>query len=149
MDVECVQRILDSFERWLGRPLVPRTGSTREQADRLFQAPFVVVSHGAEPDPILCYGNALALQLWEMDAAAFCQTPSRETAEPMHRDERARLLQATTAHGFIDNYQGIRISRTGKRFLIQGAIVWNVITDDGEYHGQAATFSVFHRLDVK
>ncbi|MDA0660301.1 MAG: MEKHLA domain-containing protein [Planctomycetota bacterium] len=149
MDLQCVQRILDSFERWLGRDLVPRTGSTAEQADRLFRAPFVVVSHGVEPDPILCYGNALALQLWEMDAATFCRTPSRETAEPLHRDERARLLQATTLHGYVNNYQGIRISRTGKRFMIQGAIVWNVVTHSGKYHGQAATFSDYQPVDVK
>lgn len=34
-------------------------------ARRLFEAPFVVVSHNAAADPILTYGNRAALPLWE------------------------------------------------------------------------------------
>ena len=60
-----VQLLLDSFARLLGRELIARAGTAAEQAERLFQAPFVVVSHGTEADPILNYGNAAALALWE------------------------------------------------------------------------------------
>jgi hypothetical protein len=74
---------------------------------------------------------------WE----ALVGTPSRLTAEAVHRDERARLLERTRQVGFVDDYAGVRISRTGKRFRIEQAIVWNVVDAEGEDHGQAATFA--------
>lgn len=138
--------LLDSFAKVVGRELIPRTGSAEEQAERLFVAPRVVVSHGTEADPVLNYGNAKALELWEMDAATFSRTPSRLTAEPVHRDERARLLERTRRDGFVDDYSGIRISRTGKRFRIEQAIVWNLVDAAGVHRGQAATFDAWKPL---
>ncbi len=69
------------------------------------------------------------------------RTPSRLTAEAPNREERARLLAAVTAHGFIDDYSGIRISKTGRRFRIAQATVWNLLDEHGIYAGQAAMFS--------
>ena len=57
------------------------------------------------------------------------------------RDERARLLAAVTANGFIDDYAGIRISKTGRRFRIAQATVWNLLDESGTFSGQAAMFS--------
>ena len=142
-----VQLLLDSFARLLGRELISRQGSAEAQAERLFQAPFVVVSHGTEADPILNYGNAAALALWEMDHATLTRTPSRLTAEPVHRDERARLLERTRRDGYVDDYAGIRISRTGRRFRIEQAIVWNLVDAAGIHRGQAATFDRWTPLD--
>lgn len=144
--VEQVQRLLDSYRHWLGRELMPRTGTPLDQVRALFEAPFVVVSHGTQADPILNYANRRALQLWEMEAETMFQTPSRLTAEPPHRDERARLLERTTRDGYVDDYRGIRISATGRRFEIQQAIVWNVIDATGAHLGQAATFSSWVEL---
>ena len=138
--IEHVQMLLDSFARLIGRDLIPRDVSQVEQARRLFESPFVVVSHGTEADPILNYGNATALTLWEMDLTTFVQTPSRLTAEPVHRDERARLLERTSRDGYVDDYSGIRISQSGRRFRIEQAIVWNLIDAAGQLRGQAATF---------
>ena len=142
-----VQVLLDSFARLLGRELVDRSGTAAEQAARLFHAPFVVVSHGTEADPVLNYGNAAALALWEMDLATLTRTPSRLTAEPVHRDERARLLERTLRDGYVDDYAGIRISSTGKRFRIEQAIVWNLVDSAGIRHGQAATFDRWTPLE--
>ena len=107
---------------------------------QLFEAPFVVVSHGVQADPILNYGNAAALKLWEMSWEELIQTPSRLTAEPVSQDERARLLAQVAQNGFIDDYQGVRISKSGRRFRIEKAIVWNLIDEAGRYAGQAAMF---------
>jgi hypothetical protein len=134
------QLLLDSFRRWTGRDLIERSGTVEEQAERLFAAPFVVVSHGIEPDPTLNYGNRIALELWELDWEAFSRTPSRLTAEPENRAERERMLAQAATQGFIDDYRGVRISRTGRRFLVEGALVWNVVDDAGRKIGQAATF---------
>ena len=73
--------------------------------------------------------------------------PSRKTAEPVHRDERAQLLKRTREHGFIDGYSGIRIASTGRRFEVHRATVWNVVTAAGEHVGQAAAFSEWTFLD--
>lgn len=142
-----VQLLLDSFARLLGRELIARAGTADEQAERLFQAPFVVASHGTEADPILNYGNARALALWEMSWEEFTRTPSRLTAEPVHRDERSRLLAQTRQHGYVDDYSGIRISKTGRRFRIERAIVWNLTAADGSHGGQAATFDSWLPLE--
>ena len=141
-----MQLLLDSFARLLGRDLVPRDASPVEQARLLFESAFVVVSHGTEADPVLNYANATALQLWEMDLATFVQTPSRLTAEPMHRDERARLLERTRRDGYVDDYAGIRVSQSGRRFRIEQAIVWNLVDDAGKNRGQAATFDTWTPL---
>ena len=143
--------LLSSFANLLGRELVSRDGSPLDQAQRLFQAPFVVVSHGPDAaggwaDPILNYGNAAALALWEMTPEQFTQTPSRLTAEPMHRDERARLLERTRRDGYVDDYSGVRISATGTRFRIERAIVWNLTDAEGNHRGQAATFSEWTQI---
>ena len=139
--IEHTQILLDSHRHFTGRELMARTGSALDQALALYLATFVVVSHGTQPDPILNYGNQTALKLWEMSVETLLQTPSRLTAEPMHRDERARLLERTTRNGYVDDYQGIRISSTGQRFRIDQATVWNLLDATGRPVGQAATFS--------
>lgn len=144
--VEHTEILLASYRRWLGKELIPRGDDPVDNARRLFLSPFVVVSHGTEADPILNYGNQVALDLWEIDIPTLLTTPSRLTAEPVHRDERARLLERTTRDGYVDDYQGIRISTTGKRFRIERAIVWNLVDPQGERVGQAATFSEWTRL---
>ena len=143
------QLLLDSFHRWTGRDLSARTGSPEEQAQSLFAAPFVVVSHGMESDPVLNYGNRVALDLWEMSWAQLTATPSRLTAEPISRDERARMLAVAEAQGYFSGYRGIRISSTGKRFTVEDAIVWNVLDGRGMRVGQAATFSRWTPVERK
>jgi hypothetical protein len=135
------ERIARSLKYWTGRELASGTSGTAEFAARVFQAPFALVSHGTEADPILNYGNQTALTLWEMSWEELTRTPSRLTAEAPNREERARLLASVTANGFIDDYAGVRISKTGRRFRILQATVWNLMDADGNYCGQAAMFS--------
>src|SRR5262249_13196822 len=119
--------------------LSPRE-TPEKDAKALFESPFVVVSHGTEPDPILNYANQIALNLWEMTWEELIKTPSRLTAEPVSREERALLLAQVTQKGYIGDYQGIRISKTGRRFQIERAIVWNLLDEQGRHAGQAASF---------
>jgi hypothetical protein len=135
------QYLLDSYVRLIKQELITRDGTLQEQAERLFNSTFVVASHGLQDDPILNYGNEAALDLWEMDWEQFTQTPSRLTAEPVNREERARMLEQAQTHGYISNYRGIRISSTGKRFLVERATVWTIQKPDGTPLGQAASFS--------
>ena len=57
------------------------------------------------------------------------------------------FLERTTRDGFVDDYHGIRIASTGRRFLIEQAVVWNLVDDAGDRLGQAATFSDWVFLD--
>jgi len=144
--VERGTALMASFHRWTGRNLIEPSGDAERDARALFEAPFVVVSGGAEADQMLNYANLTALHLWEMDWDILVQTPSRHTAEPMHRDGRAVFLRRVRDNGFIDDYSGIRISLNGRRFRINQATVWNVLDETGAYAGQAATFSSWEFL---
>ena len=136
--------IADSYARLLGQPLVDALG---DLAEALWQAPRVIVAHGTEADPVFFYGNRLALHTFDMDFASFTRLPSRYSAEPLAREERARLLERVSRDGFIDDYAGVRISASGKRFRIERAVVWNLVDRAGGHHGQAATFSHWQPLD--
>ncbi|MBN8247828.1 MAG: MEKHLA domain-containing protein [Verrucomicrobia bacterium] len=129
-----------SHLRWTGLDLLRGIPAVPDLASALFHAPFVVVAHGPEADPLLNYANQAALDLWEMPWQVLMQTPSRLTAEPIAREERARLLAEVARLGFIAHYAGVRISRSGRRFRIRGATVWNVDDAGGHPAGQAAMF---------
>ena len=135
-----------SLKHWTGRELLEGDFSTADLAEAVFHAPFVLVSHGTEADPVLNYGNAAALALWEMPWVELTRTPSRLTAEAPNRAERAKLLEAVTRFGFFDDYSGIRISKTGRRFKIARATVWNLISENGKPCGQAAMFAQWEFL---
>lgn len=137
--------LVRSLLHWTGRTLLDGPEDSR-LAQRLFEAPFVLVSHGTEADPILNYGNRRALELWELGWDELRQMPSRLTAEAPNRAERARLLEAVTRNGYIDDYSGVRISRSGRRFQIARATVWNLVDKQGIRCGQAALFSQWSML---
>lgn len=136
-----VELLVSSYHRLTGRRLVDPALNPAQCARALWAAPFVVASHGAQADPIFNYGNRAALDLFEMTWEQFTSLPSRLSAEPVLREERQRLLDRVRESGFIDDYNGVRISATGRRFLIRRATVWNVADADGVRRGQAVTFS--------
>jgi len=131
-----IRLIAESFERLLRRPLVQEPDAIAA----LWSAPAAIVAHGTEADPIFFFGNQTALTLFEMPFADFTRLPSRLSAEPLLREERARLLDQVSRYGFIEDYAGVRISAKGARFRIERAVVWNLIDSAGMVHGQAAAF---------
>jgi hypothetical protein len=144
--VEWSRRLLDSYRHWIGKELIGRTPDEIQQARQLFNAAFVVVSHGVETDPVLNYGNQAALELWELSWDQFIRTPSRLTAEADDRAERETMLESAKHNGYFRGYRGVRISSTGRRFLVEDALIWNVFDSVGCSIGQAATFSQWSNL---
>lgn len=136
--------ITHSFRQLTGNELVP---ATPDVANALWSAPIVVLAHGTEADPVFFYGNRAALDIFEIGAEEFIRLPSRFSAEPLLREDRARLLERVTRENYISDYAGVRIARTGKRFRIEQATVWNLIDRDGAIHGQAAAFDRWIPLD--
>jgi hypothetical protein len=140
-----LQILASSFKRFTGRELAQ--AGEGGLAAALWSAPLAVVAHGTEADPVFFYANRTALDLFEMRITDFIRMPSRLSAEPLLREARARLMERVTSAGFIDDYEGVRISRTGRRFRIERAIVWNLVDGAGGLHGQAAAFADWTRLD--
>ncbi len=138
--------LANSFQQVTGHVLLPGNNTPEALAQALYTAPFVLLSHGTQPDPVFNYANQTAQQLWEMPWEDFTQLPSRLSAEPVAVAERQAMLQEAKQKGFIANYNGVRISKTGKRFIIKNAILWNIYDATGTYHGQAATFQEWEFL---
>ena len=136
-----------SYRQLTGRDLIDPGLTDRDAASALFEAPFALLSHDTRADPILTYGNRTVLGLFELTWEQLTAMPSRYTAEAPNRDERARLLQAVAARGYIDDYRGVRVSARGRRFMIENACVWNLVDAGGRCHGQAATFAHWRDLD--
>jgi len=137
--------ILGNYRRLLGDDLI---APGDDPVTALFQAPRVVLSALGSfgSDHLFNYANRAALELFEYSWDELIGRPSSASAEPAHRDERRRLLDEVGRHGFIENYAGIRVSQTGRRFRIGPATVFNLLDDEGRYLGQAATFSRWQTL---
>lgn len=129
--------IVSSFLRVTGKHLIA-PDITVDLDTALFEAEFCVLSHNDDPDPMFNYGNRAALELFELDWDELISLPSRLSAEPQRREERDRLLMEVAEKGYIDSYQGIRVSSSGKRFMVEKSIVWNLVDELGKFRGQAA-----------
>ena len=138
--------LVSSYQRLTGRNLIEPNPVDLWQA--CWTAPRVIVAHGTQADPIFFYGNQLALSVFELDFSAFTRLPSRYSAEPLLREARDALLARVHERGFIDDYAGVRISASGRRFRIEEAVVWNLLDEAGQRHGQAATFERWLPLAV-
>lgn len=126
-----------SYARLVGAPLVP----PGKDASWLYrEAPFVVLAHGTDPDPLFIYANKCAQACFEYSWDEFLALPSRLSAEPIDRAERQRLLDQVARTGFLSGYRGIRVAKSGRRFLIEDGVVWELIDRAGTRQGQAATF---------
>lgn len=136
----------DSLLRWTGCGLIDPGLSPELAARQLYYAPFALLSHGTESDPIINYANHTAQQLFELEWSEFTKLPSRLSAETMVQQERDALLKRVSENGYIDDYSGVRIAKGGQRFLIDHATVWNLDDREGAYAGQAAMFAIWRLL---
>lgn len=139
--VERLRIIVRSYQRLTGKQLLDEVTNDDAALRRaLWEAPRAIVAHGTEADPTFFYGNRLALQLFEMSFEEFARLPSRLSAEPLAREAREKLLEKVTRQGYVDGYSGMRIAKSGRRFMITDCTVWNLSDEAGVLHGQAAVF---------
>ena len=130
--------LTQSYARAVGRPLL---ADGQDAAWLYNDAPFAVLAHNTAADPVFVYANRTAQACFEYGWDEFVTLPSRLSAEAPNREERQLLLDAVTRDGFISNYRGMRIAKSGRRFWIEGGTVWQLIDDDGQTRGQAALFT--------
>ena len=142
---EVVQRcgwLAAGFRRWTGHEILSDLAHQPiDLARSLYDAPQVIVAHGTQIDPIFWFANRTAQRLWEVDWPMFIRMPSRQSVEAGEHDDRERLLARAQADGYVDDYQGVRISASGRRFRIQNVVLWNLRNEQDQPAGQAATFA--------
>ena len=138
-------RLCFSYRHWTGLDLLPENPDGFH-ASALFEADFVLVSHGVEPVPVFNFGNRAALNLFESSWEQFIKMPSKTSADQDNQTDRAELMARVRNEGYATGCRGVRVSVSGKRFLIEDATVWNVIDEQGQYHGQAAMFERWYYL---
>ena len=143
-----IQPILNSYAALLDRPLLLRSRgeSVTEWALRAYTAPFVLLAHDGSSDSRFTYANRMAQELFEMPWSLLAGMPSRRSAEADEQAAREVLLARVLRDGFCEDYTGIRVAASGRRFRITGATVWNVYSEDGRRMGQAATFTQWHPI---
>ncbi|GES49111.1 MULTISPECIES: MEKHLA domain-containing protein [Rhizobium] len=138
VDEAFFELLTGSFQRIVGSSLIGEGAGP----DWLYRdAPFVVLAHNTDADPRFVYANKAAQNCFEYSWDEFITLPSRLSAELPNRAERQQLLDAVTRNGFISDYRGLRIAKSGRRFWIDAGIVWQLVDRDGNLRGQAATFS--------
>lgn len=138
LDPAFYQLLADSHARLLNRPLVPHPMSVPEATEWLYEsAPFAVLAHNTAPDPTFIYGNKAAQHRFEYSWDEITQLPSRLSAEAPNRDERQQFLERVQRLGYEAGYKGVRVTKSGRRFMIEEATLWQLLDENGTLHGQA------------
>lgn len=142
-----VQAILDGHRDRVGSDLIERSGNAEQDARRLRELDAVVLSHDGGDDPVFIYANHAAAALWRMPIEELIGMPSRLSAPPERREERAGMLADAASIGVLRGYSGERIAKDGTRFVIEDACLWSV---DGypDRPGQAVVFSRWRSVEA-
>ena len=138
-DLNFFNLLTGSYARLLGTALVPEGERAGDALAWLYHdAPFGILAHNTAEDPVFVYGNRRAQTLFEYDWNELTSLSSRLSAEAPERRERQGFLDQVARDGFVTGYRGVRITRSGRRFWIERATVWQLIDEHGKLHGQAA-----------
>jgi hypothetical protein len=130
-----------SYSRLLGGALIPPEHDNSLAAHWLYEeAPFCVLAHNTDPDPVFIYGNKAAQACFEYTWVELTSLRSRLSAEEPDREERQRLLERVERSGFATGYRGLRIAKSGRRFWIEDVTVWQLVDGNGILHGQGAIY---------
>ena len=101
---------------------------------------YAILSHGTQDDPIYNYFNKAAMETFLYEPEEIYQLPSRKSAPPDLRIDRAALIQASVERGFQVYTKAVRVTKYGQLFQINEGLLWNVYDDNGNRVGQTALF---------
>lgn len=132
--------LLYSYRHWTGKSLLPDIHDDVLLSRALYFAPFIVVSHGRETDPIFNYANLAAQKLWKIDWNDFTAMPSRLSAEPIEEQRRNELLEEGKMRGITYLKEGIRVDKNGRKFFIRDVVLFNLLDADHTFLGQGAVY---------
>jgi hypothetical protein len=141
--------ILDSYRRLLGHDLIERSGAAAEDARRLFDLPLAVLAHDASPAPLLDWANLAAARAFDATPEALLGRPSAATAPADAVADRRTLFDVLARQGFVTGYSGVRVSLTGRRFVIDDVAVFEVTDAAGHPAGHAAVIGSTRAVDAR
>lgn len=130
--------ILDSYRRLLGHDLIKRSGDPAEDARRLFDLPLAVLAHDTAPQPLLDWANLTAARAFDSTPESLLGRPSADTAPADAVADRRALFDVLARQGFVTGYSGVRVSLTGRRFVIDDVTVFALTDAAGRPAGHAA-----------
>ncbi|MEH3024409.1 MAG: MEKHLA domain-containing protein [Pseudomonas oryzihabitans] len=141
-DLNLLPLLEASYRHWLGQPLPRPVGLPEAEVPAWLheRAPYALLAHGTESDPLFCYANRQALSCFGYPRVQFIGMPSRYSASPKDRAARQRLMETVAHQGFATDYEGWRVDRAGRSFKIHAGVVWNLLDREGQRLGQAALF---------
>ena len=101
------QLLIDSYAQLLGLPLVPQAMPVAEATEWLYEnAPFAVLAHNTDPDPLFIYGNKAAQQHFEYSLDRITQLPSRLSADAPNLAKSSAIPRTRTAARLRGGLQG-------------------------------------------
>jgi PAS domain S-box-containing protein len=137
--------LVNSYARLVGESFLPMGVEGGDEIARWLYAlaPFGLLVHDTALDPVFIYANQTSQQAFEYSWEEFVGMPSRLSAEAPNRSERQTFMDEVLSRGFVDQYRGRRIAKSGRTFWIEDVTVWNVLDDTGTRQGQAALIRRF------
>lgn len=139
-DPEFYDLLVGSYRRVVGEEPPFLAGGDASAIWLYERALHAVLAHDTAPVPRFTYANKAAQKCFEYTWEGIVGLPSHLSAEPQDRAERQRLLDLVTAQGYARGYRGVRIAKSGRRFLIEDGVVWQLVDEGGVLRGQAASF---------
>ncbi|MEV0908005.1 MEKHLA domain-containing protein [Streptomyces hokutonensis] len=70
----------------------------------------------------------------------FVRLPSRLSAGSEAQGDREAFVRWVTERGLAYGNRDLRVAKSGRSFWMEDVTMWNLMDDDGTYHGQAAVF---------
>lgn len=132
----------NSLQQYTGKSLLEHMveDSVESLQDAHENTRFAILSHGIQEDPIYNYFNKAALETFQYEPEEIYQLPSRKSAPPDLRVDRAALIQASVECGFQIYTKAVRVTKCGRLFQINEGLLWNVYDNEGNRVGQTALF---------
>lgn len=135
-----------SYRQLTGEDVV-EDDSSGDIGDALYEADDLLLCHDGAADPLFTYANEAAQQVFELGWNEFIGMPSRLSAAPDAQTDRNELISQATESGFFTGYSGVRVSSSGRKFVIQDAVLWRVSDEAGHVLGLACRVPKWRYVD--
>jgi hypothetical protein len=130
----------NSLQQYTGKTLLEHMTEVPSLEAAHENTRFAILSHGTQEDPIYNYFNRAAMETFQYEPEEIYQLPSRKSAPPDLRVDRAALIQASVERGFQVYTEAVRVTKHGQLFQINEGLLWNVYDNEGNRVGQTALF---------
>lgn len=115
-------------------------------------APFSLLAYETSGDTSgerkFTYANSTAQRCFEYSWDELIGMPSQELAPKDQRPNRDLLISQVEQRGYVRDIRGIRVAKSGRLFMVEDVLVWNLMDAAGLWCGQAAKFPRWSSVDA-